>query len=244
MKGLFGRKKKRKVLSAAQQRDLRAKEAQDQLNSLRQEIQDHTDRQEHVNTEIKQIMRKIKAEKQKRRPDTRYLGHQLKLLKQKKKKINNYSNYILSAESRAAAIEDAIVLNDVLAREKSAAAYLQKNRMDIEEVEDLQDQIQEITDDNEEINNLVGNSVGTDDLDDEDIMAQVDDIVADLDFEEGEEIDAELPVPRKIVDPVALPAAPNTSLPAVAASTAAAKATATTDEATDEAKAALVAAFF
>eukprot|EP01084_Bolivina_argentea_P025399 47223_1 len=123
-----------------------------------------------------------------------YKQKALKLLKQKKQyeqQLNRMMGQQMNIDSAKFAQESIKDNADMVVAMKGAAVQLKQQfkEINIDEVEDLQDEMQDLMEDANEINDILGEAWGMDDFDEDDLMDELDgldDELDDLDMNEDE----------------------------------------------------------
>merc|ERR1712113_420377 len=137
---------------------------------------------------------KKKMNKSKGAAKNSYKSKALKLLKQKKQyeqqrdRLMGQQMNVDSAKFAQQSIKDNA---DMVTAMKGAATQLKQQfkEINIDEVEDLQDEMQDLMEDANEINDILGEAWGMDDFDEDDLLGELDgldDELDDLDMNEDE----------------------------------------------------------
>jgi charged multivesicular body protein 5 len=135
----------------------------------------------------RQIM-ELKKKMSKSRGATKnsYKQKALKLLKQKKQYENQRDRLMgqqMNIDSAKFATESIQDNQQMVAAMKATATTLKQQfkEINIDEVEDLQDEMQDLMEDANEINDILGEAWGMDDFDEDDLLGELDEFDADLD---------------------------------------------------------------
>lgn len=133
-------------------------------------------------------------------------------LKQKKlyeKQLKSLEAQVLTLEQQKIALEVANIASTVVTSMRTGANAMKAINMDVDEVEDLRDDVAEQMDAADEINNALSQPMG-EAIDEDEILGELDDLMATDMEKEFEATDADLMGVPSLPDPaLSMPAAPS-----------------------------------
>ena len=159
-----------------------------------------------IENEVKQARVKIKSGKKQQA-----LIH-MKRKKMYEKHVESLRNQITNLETQAFALENTSTQQHVLDATRTAAAQLShaNKNMDVDTVQDITDNLADAMADQNEVSELLGQTIDVPgvDLDDDTMMGELDELMAEDDEKEAQAAMSALPsVPTTLVQPSQQPAA-------------------------------------
>jgi len=173
--------------------------------SLRENIATQEKREAHLEKQIEQLVAEAKAKMAKK--DKKGALFALKRKKLYEAEIDKIANIKMTLETQVMNLESAAQNAETMKAMKTGTAQMKKIRQEtnIDQVDDLMDEMKEEMEMADEISNALAQPVDP-------LMTDEDDLLAELEELEAEDVTEQLLAPMKKMD---LPDVPNTALPSI-----------------------------
>lgn len=206
----FGKKKKEVNTVVSSTSASKASDAQTTIVKLRESINNQDKREDHIQKKIDSVIKEAKAKMAKGdKKGALYAMKRKKLYEQEQSKIQNVR---FTLETQVINLESAQQNAQTYSALKQGNTAMQgiRKEVGIEQVDDVMDEIKEEMEMAQEINDAIAQPVDP-------LMADEDELLAELNMLETADLEAELLAPPPtFVSNMAMPAAPDSKLPALA----------------------------